>query len=320
MFPEMCRTSADYLCYERFELNIHTVANCWMTYGITGNEQKEKLWPVVADLTTWLDEQQIPFRFPDKIAHGLADRELQDTAFCQRYAVKDLPSAADMIISFGGDGTMLHTVHSLGTMEIPLLGVNLGRLGFLADVEIEQLYRTIERLEDGDYHVQPRMVLEGRFGGIEDDSPRWALNDFVIDKSGSASMISIQVSVDGRPLNTYRADGVIIATPTGSTAYSLSAGGPIMEPGSGVIVITPIAPHTLTVRPIVLPASSNVRATVTTGGQAYVFAADGRSEIIDTLDSALSIERAEHRVHLVKLSGNDYFHTLRSKLSWGKGY
>ncbi len=291
-----------------------------MIYGITGNEKKEKLWPVVADLTTWLDEQRIPFRFPDKIAHGLADRELQDTDFCQRYAVSDLASTSDMIMSFGGDGTMLHTAHSLGTIEIPLLGVNLGRLGFLADVETDQLYRVVEQLEAGEYQIEARMVLEAHFGGIDDNNPRWALNDFVIDKSGSASMISIQVSVDGRPLNTYRADGVIVATPTGSTAYSLSAGGPIMEPGSGVIVVTPIAPHTLTVRPIVLPAASTVRATVTTGGQAYVFAADGRSEVIDTLDSALSIQRAEHRVHLVKLPGNDYFHTLRTKLSWGRGY
>jgi NAD+ kinase len=291
-----------------------------MIYGITGNEQKEELWPIVADLTDWMDERQIPFRFPDKIAHGLADRELQDTEFCQQYAVSDLTSTADMIISFGGDGTMLHTAYSLGTREIPLLGVNLGRLGFLADVETDHLYRTIEQLEAGDYRIETRLVLEAQFTGIDDDASRWALNDFVIDKSGSASMISIRISVDGRPLNTYRADGVIVATPTGSTAYSLSAGGPIMEPGSGVIVVTPIAPHTLTVRPIVLPASSTIRATVTTGGQPYVFAGDGRSEIVETLDSALAIQRADHRVHLVKLTGNDYFHTLRTKLSWGQGY
>lgn len=292
-----------------------------MIYGITGNEHKEKLWPVVADLTTWMDEHQIPFHFPDKIAHGLVDRELQDTEFCQRYAASDLISTSDIIISFGGDGTMLHTAYNVGTTEIPLLGVNLGRLGFLADVETEQLHRVIKQLEEGDYRVERRMVLEAHFeGGGGESTPRWALNDFVIDKSGSASMISIRISVNGRPLNTYRADGVIVATPTGSTAYSLSAGGPIMEPGSGVIVVTPIAPHTLTVRPIVLPASATVRASVTTGGQAYVFAADGRSEVIEHVDTALSIERAEHHVHLVKLPGNDYFHTLRTKLSWGQGY
>lgn len=290
-----------------------------MNYGITGNEQKNELWPVVARLTERLREEQITFHVSEKIGRGLRARSQWDEAVHREHTAADLRSECDLVISFGGDGSMLRTAHQMGEREIPILGVNLGHLGFLADVEVDQLFPVIEQLEAGNYRLEPRMVLRADLHTQEEEPPRWALNDFVFDKSGSASMIEIEVEVDGRPLNTYRADGLIMATPTGSTAYSLSAGGPIIQPGSGVITVTPIAPHTLTVRPVVLPENVQLTARVTTRGQPYVFAADGRSEIFEDGTMEVVVQRARHRVQLVKLPESDYFETLRSKLSWGRG-
>ena len=290
-----------------------------MIYGITGNERKDALWPIVADFTEWLRDEGLTFRVAEKLASGLARRGHWSPDLTEEYGTDDLRPTCDLVISFGGDGTMLRTAHQMGEQEIPILGVNLGHLGFLADVEVEQLVSSIEQLEAGDYRLEPRMVLRANLKTQNGEPPRWALNDFVFDKSGSASMISIEVEVDGRALNTYRADGLIVATPTGSTAYSLSASGPIIQPGSGVITVTPIAPHTLTVRPVVLPQSARLTATVTTKGQPYVFAADGRSEIFEDGKMEVVVEKADHRVQLVKLPGSDYFQTLRSKLSWGQG-
>jgi NAD+ kinase len=143
------------------------------------------------------------------------------------------------------------------------------------------------------------------------------LNEFVVNRSGNAGLIKIEVIVDGTPLNTYWADGLILGTPTGSTAYSLSTGGPIIAPGVDAMILTPIAPHTLTVRPIVLPAGSTLTCRVLGNDEPYVFSADGRSTILDGHDLAFSVERANHTVNLVKLPDQHFFHTLRSKLMWG---
>jgi NAD+ kinase len=288
-----------------------------MIYGITGNPHKNQLWSPVADLVAWLMRRDLRFGLHPRLAEGLIERDLVGQAVCEDHTAGDLAADSDVILSFGGDGTMLRTAHEAGPNHTPILGINIGRLGFLADIEVEAVTSAIEHLEAGRYSVEDRMVLEGSVShGPALDTP-WALNEFVIDRSGAAGLIKIAVSVDGTPLNTYWADGLIIATPTGSTAYSLSSGGPIIAPGTDATIITPIAPHTLTVRPLVLPSTVEIETRVLDGTQPYVLAVDGRSTVFEEHGTLIRIRRAEHAVHLVKLPDQHFFKTLRSKLMWG---
>ena len=288
-----------------------------MRYGIAGNTSKEKLWKPVATLAAWFLENDIEFCLRQDVAAGLISRRLLDVAVCAERTEQDLAGSADVVLSFGGDGTLLRTAHEVGDRAKPILGVNIGRLGFLAEVEETRVRETIQLLEAGEYRIEGRMVLDGTTShgyALEAD---WALNEFVIERAGASKMISVDVSVDGVYLNNYWADGLIIATPTGSTAYSLSTGGPIMAPGCGAIILTPIAPHTLTVRPIVLPDTVVVTARVHSDSHPYVISADGMSTLINEDGVELTVRRADHDVNLVKLPGQDYFQTIRSKLMWG---
>jgi len=288
-----------------------------MIYGITGNTQKEQLWKPVAELLRWLQQQGLQAKLHPAVAEGLTQRKLLNEAQVVAYTARDLATEVDIILSFGGDGTLLQSAHLAGLHGTPILGINIGRMGFLADVEVEHVREAISALERGDYTVEARMALEAE---LEQELPAelsWALNEFVIDRSGPAGLITIDVKVDGVPLNRYWADGLIFSTPTGSTAYSLSAGGPIVSPACEVIILTPIAPHTLTLRPIVLPASVTLETHVYTGGQPYVLAADGRSQLIAQEGQRITIRRAAHTVNLVKLPEQHYFQTLRTKLMWG---
>lgn len=287
-----------------------------MKYGITGNTDKEKLWHPAAELVHWLRDESIPFCLHQRVADGLAARGLVEAQLCQAHSEQDLAAAVDVIFSFGGDGTLLNSAHEVGARGTPILGVNIGRLGFLADVEVGHIKEAVELLERGEYRTERRLALSADVSDGMRLATDWAFNEFVIERSGSAKLISIDVSVDSVHLNTYWADGLIIATPTGSTAYSLSTGGPIMVPGCGAIIITPIAPHTLTVRPIVLPDASVIEARVMTK-HPYVLAADGFSTLITQPSIGITIRRAEHTVNLIKFPRQHFFKTIRSKLMWG---
>ncbi len=288
-----------------------------MIYGITGNTQKEQLWEPVDELIRWMARQGLEVRLHPDVARGLVARGLLSDDEAAALTAHDLAAEVDLLLSFGGDGTLLQSAHLAGRRGTPVLGVNIGRMGFLADVEVEQVREAIRTIEAGDYHLEARMVLEAELEDGPVPELPWALNEFVIDRSGLAGLITIDVTVDGVSLTRYWADGLIFSTPTGSTAYSLSAGGPIVSPECEVVILTPIAPHTLTLRPIVLPASVEIEARVYTGGQPYVLAADGRSQLIHREGQRITIRRAEHTVNLVKLPGQHYFQTLRSKLMWG---
>jgi NAD+ kinase len=293
-----------------------------MRYGIAGNPRKEQIWEPVAELVSWLMRQDLPFCLHQDVAEGLRERELVGEAVCSENATGNLAAASDVVLSYGGDGTLLRTAHALGDGETPIAGVNIGRLGFLADLDTDGVEEAVQQFEDGAYHVEERLVLQAEArlhgdGDAPDLSARWALNEFVVDRSGATGLLEIEVRAGGAPLNTYWADGLIFATPTGSTAYSLSAGGPLLAPGTEAVILTPIAPHTLTVRPIVLPADTAIEVRVRSGGQPYVFAADGRNNPIETDGVIFSVERAAHTVNLAKLDGQSYFKTLRSKLMWG---
>ena len=289
-----------------------------MTYGITGNTGKDNLWQPAATLIHWLRDEGLPFCLDARVAAGLVERGLVERAVCEPRAVEDLAASSDVVLSFGGDGTLLNTAHAVGTRETPILGVNIGRLGFLTGSEVGEVEQAIRQIEAGEHHVEARVVLDATVEGREGAEPYWALNDVVVAKSGSASMIDVKVHVNGHYLNDYWADGLIVATPTGSTAYSLAAGGPLLAPNTDVIVVTPIAPHTLTTRPIVLPDRVELTLEVTTREPPFLLAYDGTSEVIEQDGVTITIRRAAHCVRLVRLPGRGYFQTLRDKLSWGR--
>jgi NAD+ kinase len=288
-----------------------------MVYGITGNPTKESLWTPLSALVHRLHDDGLDYWIHEPLATGLEKRDLVDPALRRRHAVENIVEAGDLVLSFGGDGTLLRSAHLTGPNDTPLLGVNIGRLGFLADIEIEHIHDAIDALEAGRYRVEERLVLAAQLESHAAFETEWALNEFVLDRSGAAGLIEIEVNVNDTHLNTYWADGLIMGTPTGSTAYSLSTGGPILAPGVEAVILTPIAPHTLTVRPIVLPADATITCQVLQNDQPYVFAADGRSTLFDEHGLEFTVERAPHTVNLVKLPGQHFFHTLRSKLMWG---
>ena len=224
--------------------------------------------------------------------------------------------SADFAISMGGDGTFLRTASMVGAKEIPILGVNTGRLGFLADVNAQDIEQTIQALYADDYSIESRAAIFVETDNHSLQGYDCALNDVAILKRDSASMITIHASINGEYLTTYQADGLVLSTPTGSTAYSLSVGGPIIVPGTHVFSLTAVAPHSLNVRPIVVSADSVIDLSIETRTHHFLVALDGRSEKLpDT--TRLTLRKAPYRVQVVKRSGTKYFHTLREKMMWG---
>jgi NAD+ kinase len=222
----------------------------------------------------------------------------------------------DFAISMGGDGTLLKTASLVGATETPIVGVNMGRLGFLADISVDDIEETIDALYHDNYSVEDRSLIRVETNGEPIEGYECALNDVAILKRDSASMISVRASINGEYLTTYQADGLIVSTPTGSTAYSLSNGGPIIVPRTGVMLMTAVAPHSLNVRPIVLPDSAQIELTVSSRSHTFLVAIDGRSCKLPE-GTTLRLSRAPYTAKVVKRSGTRYFSTLREKMMWG---
>ena len=223
---------------------------------------------------------------------------------------------ADMVISIGGDGTFLKAASRVGKKNIPILGINTGRLGFLADISPAEMEATFDEIYDRRYTVEERSVLQLKCGnGCLNEIP-YALNEIAVLKHDSSSMISIHTYINGAHLTTYQADGLVIATPTGSTAYSLSVGGPVMVPHSKTIAITPVAPHSLNVRPIVICDDWEITLDVESRSHNFLVAVDGRSESCKE-GTQLKISRADYSIKVVKRFNHIFFDTLRNKMMWG---
>ena len=222
----------------------------------------------------------------------------------------------DYVISMGGDGTFLEAANKVGDREIPILGVNMGRLGFLADVLPSEIETTLDHVLRGDHIIEDHTVIKLETNGKTVECNPFALNDIAVLKRDSASMISIRAYVNGDFLVNYQADGLIIATPTGSTAYSLSNGGPIIVPQSGSLCITPVAPHSLNIRPIVINDTSVIELEVCSRSHNFLVAVDGRSMKMAE-ETRLTIRKAPYTIKLIKLKSQRYFSTLHEKLMWG---
>jgi NAD+ kinase len=248
--------------------------------------------------------------------YATADK-LNDRGAC--VAKGDLGRRSDLLITFGGDGTLL-SVARHAPDNVPILGVNMGTLGFLTEVGVEEFPDLLERVLVGDYHAETRMAFDVSVEGNGRDHRSYrVLNDATINKSALARIVEMRVTVSGAFVSTFRADGLIVATPTGSTAYNLSAGGPIIYPTMGAIVITPICPHMLTNRPIVLPDEQVVEIRIVAEHQEIFLTLDGQEGLPITSNDVVRVRKAESSVTLIRTGDKNYFDVLRAKLKWGEG-
>jgi NAD+ kinase len=228
---------------------------------------------------------------------------------------QDVKSGVDLMISIGGDGTFLKSVSYIKDSGIPILGINTGRLGFLANVSKDKIEQALSEIHAKNYVFQERSLLSV---AVEDskEGPYLAMNELAIHKKDSSSMVSVNVTLDGNFLNSYWSDGLIVSTPTGSTAYNLSCGGPIVTPGCQVHMITPIAPHNLNVRPMVVPDHMLITLSVEGRGRSYLMSIDGKSTSIKQ-GQKITIEKADFMINVIKFESNNFLDTIRNKMLWG---
>ncbi len=287
-----------------------------MKFGIIGNLQKPHLEEVTQRLLRYLHAQKIPYCLEESLARWLLVRDTQLAVGPADFVQPDLlPSRCDVLIALGGDGTMLTAARIVRDRGTPILGINLGKLGFMAEASADEMESAMDEILQNEASIDERMVLRVRAGDSPKEFP--ALNDVVIDRGPSPRILILEAYVDGDYLFTLSADGLIIATPTGSTAYSLASGGPVIVPSSKVLAITPISPHTLSARTVVVPETSTLTIKVPSFAQPVHLITDGQGEEMYHPPVTFTVRKAEYTVNLVKRKKHSHFDVLRTKLLWG---
>ena len=286
------------------------------SFGIWGNTDKPRFWELLNPILDWSIEKGLTSFITTRIQDQLPSNF--------KYDVQVIESAEDFIkldflLALGGDGTMLSAARAVGNRNTPILGIHLGELGFLAEVTSNEMFDRLNMVESGNYGLQKRMVIKAEINNGEGPITFFALNDFVIDRGKSHRMITLRLKSNERFVADYKADGLIIGTPTGSTAYSLSAGGPIIMPKLKAIVVVPISPHTLNLRPIVLPEDRILEISFPNDGvDKIAFAVDGQvNEYLDP-QAKISIQKALFDIQMIDFKDSNYFDILQRKMGWGK--
>lgn len=285
-------------------------------FGIWGNTEKPAFWKLLPKIISWAEAKDLEVYLTTRIVSRLEDPGV--------YVYKTIESKQtflelDFLLALGGDGTILSLARAVAHRKTPILGIHLGELGFLAEVTDDDMFPRLEMVAAGDYTTQQRMVLKCDVQQGEHGEQYHALNDFVIDRGGSHRMITCQLLASERFVANYKADGIIIATPTGSTAYSLSAGGPIVMPRLSALVVTPICSHSLTSRPIVFPDDRILKISfIEADGEEITLAVDGQVSAHLNEESVVVIRKADYRINMIDFEDSNYFHTLRTKMDWGK--
>lgn len=280
--------------------------------GIISKPKKTEIRDVVPSLIQWLRERQIEV-FIDKETGALL--ESVEKALTRN----EMPGQVDLLVVLGGDGTLLAAARALNRKSVPILAVNLGGLGFLTVITKEELYPTLELVLAGDFKTERRVQIEGELVRADEViSSFLALNDVVLNKGAIARILDFDVLVNGRFISTFKSDGLIVSTPTGSTAYSLAAGGPIVTPTVEAFVVTPICAHTLTNRPLVLPDSVQIEVVVKSQREVAYLTVDGQVGIATHSEDTVRLRKASSSVELVQPPAKDYFEVLRQKLKWGE--
>ncbi len=263
------------------------------TIGIIANLRKKNARVVTKELVEWLRKKGLEV---------IQEKEGIDKL-----------KKATLVIALGGDGTLLHTAHLIAETQAPILAVNLGGLGFLTEVTLEELYHSLKKILKGDYALEKRMMIKAQVGEKE----FMAVNDIVITTGALARVITLKISIDKEHLSTYSADGLIVSTPTGSSAYSLSAGGPIVNPQMKGIILTPICPHTLAIRPLVISENETVHITVKSNHNNGKITVDGQEGFALSQEEKIKVKKAPYFLNLVKPEKRSFYQILRTKLRWG---
>lgn len=286
-----------------------------LTFVLFGNDYRKNATATVSKILTFLLDRGAKIYMETALHDYLATHEPRLCEGIEPFGSIDVD--ADFAISMGGDGTFLRAAAHVIDRNIPLLGINTGRLGYLADVHPCDVESALSVILDGKYTLEQRSVLQVTCGASELLAHPYALNDIAILKRDNASMIDIKTIVDEEHIITYRADGLIVSTPTGSTAYSLSNGGPIMVPQAPIIGLTPVAPHSLGIRPLVLSDDVEIQLHVASRSHNYLVAVDGRS-VSCSDDNPLIIRKAPRQLPMLKTGRQSYFTTLKEKMMWGR--
>jgi NAD+ kinase len=286
-----------------------------MTIGLIPNTSKTDILKIVFDITEELNKAGIDALICESLL--IFNNEFNDALKKEKYLpLAGLIEKSDMVISIGGDGTMLNTAYEVRNSLTPILGVNFGKLGFLAEFDLNSLKDFLSDIKKNNFIIEERMALIGSANGRSEKN-LYAINDIVIEKGPWHKMIELTIKVDDDYVATFSADGIIIATPTGSTGYSLSTGGPIVNPVADVITLSPIAPHSLTMRPLVLSSKQKITIMVKSPHGKIQVSCDGQRAYSYDSPAEVTIEKSEKPVRLVHSNKMDYFQTLRNKLFWG---
>jgi len=291
------------------------MSTAFSTVGLMGRESDPEVAKVAGRVVDLLADAKVQVRVDASLKLPLG------AGAAKAVSRAEVAAQSDLIIVVGGDGTLLKAAHAIAARPVPLVGVNLGKLGFLADITPERLHDDIAAILKGEFSREERLLLDScvqRSGGKQDCTP--ALNDVVIQKSDGGRLIEFETHVDGHFVCAHRADGIIVATPTGSTAYALSGGGPILHPAMDAMLLVPICPHTLGDRPVVVAGGSRIEIVLThhsQGGRAQVTWDGQRAELL-TIGERVQIKRADRRITFIHPRGYDYYKILRTKLHWGR--
>lgn len=278
------------------------------------NIHKELFWKKLPGLLNWLKKQKVSLIFSNRIV----EHKLFTLDTVSAMTEEELTRHCDMLLAFGGDGTMLHTVQLVGGKETPVLGINVGGLGFLTEIPLGKFTSAFESILRGEYRIEKRLIIKAIIN--DDPKPLYGLNEIVLDKGNSVRVIQIRVEVNQQLLNSYVADGLLISTPTGSTGYSLAVGGPIVVPTSHVFIINPISPHSLTNRPVIIPADASIATVVRTEYPEFIVGADGRDVRFCKTRTKIVFNKAEFCANLVKPLNSNFLKILHGKLNWGEDF
>jgi NAD+ kinase len=284
-----------------------------MTIAIFGNTLRQETIREVKHIVEFLQLRGVNIVLSHELRHEAFNREFPSV---EDY-VSQTGENIDFALSVGGDGTFLTTASLVGHLDIPILGINCGHLGYLAEVQTNDIDAVLDQLITNNYTIEQRRMLEVTCPQEGKIASPFALNEVAILKSGLSSMITVEVMHNGELLHSYKADGLLIATPTGSTAYNLSVGGPLLDPHVNAIILTPVATHSLNVRPLVVLDDSKIDVRISSRNGTYLLSVDGRSQVLSQ-DIQLHIERSQRTTKLVRINGQTFLQSLKDKLNWGK--
>ena len=285
--------------------------NTNLIIGILGNFQKEKFYEIFNELGSFLKNNNIDFYLLENNRMNIEKIYHRDSIV----SFNEIIERTNIVISIGGDGTIISSIRKFLKYDKPILGLHIGGLGFLAECSNDNFKEKILDIKNGNYYIEDRMLLN--VNSIQNDINHDIINELVIDRRDSARTVKTNISISGKFANTYESDGIIISTPTGSTAYSLSAGGPIVYPSMELTIITPICPHTLSMRPLIIPSYDSIDVNFDTSeNKKLSLTVDGQIQEIINNDSEIIVKKSEYSAHLIKFNKYDYFHTLRDKMYW----